>query len=1818
MISPKPPPPPPPAPPALASSPASEPAAASKPAPQQEQPAVFGVTPGTTKGERRKLNARARAILQEKPQDADLTADDLAALARYTGTGGVGDSLNEFYTPEAVAAAMWQILRAAGFSGGAVLEPCSGTGVFLRTAPTDARVTAAELSPISGRICRALNPRHEVRIGPFERFATTDGRLYDAVIGNPPFGVRGALVKDDKPDIGAAEQYFLDTMLDKTADGGLCAVVVPSTVADARNGRAFRERLQRKAAFVGGFRMPTTAFEAAHTTVTTDVLLFRKRPADVAGALSTVDSDMLDQLGAADPEWTEGRYFTGSGAGHVLGVVGTDKRAFGEIYAVHGSMVGVPDAIAAWQPPAERLAAATAVTVPDILEAIGDDPAARRRATAAALKPAYQVAQVGDVKVIDGVRYVLTGEPPRWHRADGETPPVVEDALRVAQLLDDLAEGRPRDQERARADLIERLDAFVREHGIPARSRDLRAWIAAPALPPAAGTDPSDHARQVDQTRRRVAALLGAVGDDGVYSDLVTGRVRETERLGLDTAAEKLALESGGFTPEELAAATGRSRDAVLDHLLASPVYTVDADGRTWTTRDLYLSGELWPKLDAARAALAHGGIEQAYRHAYERQVRALEEAIAPQSLDDVEIQFGSGFLTPEDLTAWFAARADAWRERNPRASWSGPPAATLTYQGGAYIMAGAGHDRDLDLIERSLNRRGVKKDERERLERITREFRSWLLSSDRREAVEDRYNRQYRGFRPRAYSDEPMAIPGLAADRQPNRYQWPIVRWALEAGKGILAADVGLGKTVQALLLTRMAKASGSAKRPVIVVPKSVAANWQREAEMWFPGARCLVIGETYSTNKAGELVAKADDEAARRRKLHDLRQNDYDFVFVTLPAWNAIDIDPDIKESYQSDDFWVQRSKALEGATSKRVAKLREQNEQAKAKREFRNREDTLTFDQLGIDMLVMDEGHSMKNLYGAKNRFGMSPKFLGAGDEEGSKRAHDTRLKARFVREQNDGKGVYFLTATPTKNSPLEIFNMLSHIAPEAFERLGIKNAEDFIDRFVEFADDRIIGTSGQLEDALVTSGFKNLDELREVMKRFIDRKTAADVGLVIPARDDRLHTVDMTAEQERVYQGLRAEAEASKNGDANAAHIFSIMDRMGKATIDLELLGPAYAGEPSPKMDAAADQIAAGIKDGGQVVFCEALPAHEKLIAALERRGIPRDQVGLVNAQAAPSGADRQRIADGFNAGRLKVVIGNKTMEEGMNLQRGATDIHHLDLPWEPASLQQRNGRAVRQGNKKASVRVHTYLAKGSFDGYRWQTVAAKKDWQDLLWNGGDKVENLMRFGMSQEDMQVMFAADPEAARKKIAEDKAAALAKLTAEGKGRAADLFARLQQMQRSLAGLRAKASEKGKEATGPAVARLEYRIGRLRDDLRDSKFFAHKALLASEAPAIVTQTGRAFAADTAFELAPGPESPIRWSDQPTKWVVTSVDPETGEVSARQYGTLTPQTITTTAASLEKGSTPFSFSAEAEASELRAQQVAADKLAAEAKTQRDREVAERQRGTWEGVKALPPATLAEMAPQVQAMMKDAVRGYRDGGSSAPYGLIRPDGTPTIVPGYDARKAIDTHDLMLPLPEHRQKAIEAYVAMQEGRTYKTRHSERNRRGYGGDRVVGMKPVYGGFEFDTTSAGDNPWRQAMARLWGPDVEGEAVREVRRRAVDRISAAPDFRTAMLAAAPTVQITSWQPSYTQPGDWPEATVRALRQAAERLGVLDQQMGVAATPDSSYRSAWHPLLMSVRRLAAGRDEGLAAQSSTVREWLEALLPSEGEEARAA
>jgi predicted RNA methylase len=1534
------------------------------------------------KKKRKTDNERALEIVQRAAlAKRGLTDEEAELVAAYSGKGGISGDLNQYYTRTDIAKAMWDVMNAHQDQIENVLEPACGSGVFLATAPKEAKVTGVELDKSSAAVADALHGhKHKVEAKSFEEFTIERSGMpaeFDAVVTNAPFCTRSSgsaeSLKIHKPWYTSADRYFIDTSLDHAKDGGLVTMIVHSNVMNARNpaAREFRERILARAEVLDAYRLPKEAWAHTHTEVVADVLVLRKRDSRVGEALATMSrrdrgvDGAMTALGAWDQNFVDGLYFE-ERPDRVLGkALSADETGF------RATVTGDAEKVA---PDMRRLteeklarpkeAAAKPITYEALVELGKENEAladSLKRAEAELAKAAVPPA-IGNVKTFAGSRYLYIGEPPKWTLMESvdDVSQIItasgDEAVKQAHelALDLAALMRARDAgEFYKARNMRRLTAtrvkeWVAEHGIPGSHRALG---------------------ELSKSAPQLLDFIACVDSNGELSDVlskdaaVTLKAAEVDRSDLSSVAGYVARRNRGYVTTEDVQHNwegweDQSEDEIRRQLLGTGDYCLDAEGRTNLLEkppiqhvEDYLTGNLYDKLDAEERRLEV--VEGEERAQVQRQIALIKERLESRrrSIDDIPIQLRvMGWMPLE----WFDEYLNSPEGRKTcfslhRPLGPGELRAKMVYDKGVYTLTwvapeggykmkrrlpnpgGYGYTEQSYVAEpgtvinktadtydflRYMNRLSLRRERVEDVEsHVEEEFNQWIKESPRRAELEAVYNRTFNSEFRREYSGDPLGLEGIREGIVPHDFQNAAVRWALEQGSGILAQDVGLGKTFIAILLARMRKQQGTSRRPMVVVPKSVATNWAEEVETLFPGSKVLVIGEHLS--KSGRTVS--DNDMERNRKLAMVKQNEYDLIIVTKPAFDRIPLKEKTVESYEEQDYWYQRSEQIDqirGSSTqetadKKIARLKASWGQQKLKEKFQHAESLVYWEDLGIDTLMADEAHAYKNLYTAKSRFGQSPKFLGGSGQ--SKQARKMQHMSKWVREANQTNGVYFLTATPTKNSPLEVFNMLQHINPEAFHRLGIENSEQFIDRFCKL-ESRLILTppgkekkakddddtqfadefegAGNLESAMCVTGFTNLKELEDIMDNNMMIQTATDVGLKIPDANYQTHLVEMTQEQKAVYHQLRNEAD-ELDREEDPGGMFRLLDQMKKAAQDLELYDPEdYKGwyTNSPKYKACVESAAEGARSrGGQIVFCDHNASHGRLKAMLVAKGLKESEVGIINAQVAKDSAARQAIGNAFNRGEIKVVIGNTgTMGEGVNLQgkkheRGTTDIHHLDQPWDPGTMHQRNGRGVRQGNRAEQVDVHTYLSTGSFDGFRHSTLKGKERWLDKLRSGANEISNEME-GQSMDDVEMlaMLSDDPDAALEAIKDKRASAESAWYAKQAQESVDIFYKWQQKVQRLGKLEGEAAQR----LSGDVERIRRQL--LRNELLPLELKEHLKSGDTAPVAVYTHmVGEGEAARLAAKtIRPGDVV----EDQYNKWVVRSVNLTDRKVYVRSWG----------------------------------------------------------------------------------------------------------------------------------------------------------------------------------------------------------------------------------------------------------------------------------------------------------------------------------------
>ena len=1389
-----------------------------------------------------------RLVLSKEP--GELTAEDLQAIAQYSGWGGLSIEnvkkllppgltpesfglIHEYYTPttvaEAIAETLCPLLPELAGNDGVVraLEPSAGIGRLIRAFSPRRCLeleaggqikkiawTGVEFSKVSSTLLRALRPDVDVYQGPFERWVVGEGPRYQGTIGlivsNPPYGERGAMAREDPDDFYKEKRafaYFMRRALDLLVPGGVGVFLIPAGFLSGNLNRGLREKLLRRHHLLGAFRLPSHDRKGRETvpgaSVVMDVVFWRSR----GGELAEVDP--------ADEFILDGEYFQHH-TDHLLGqedgaFAGDDEAGMARSwrYKVTGDFTGLP----ALTP---RPVCTTCVLTSIVQREVGPVQKVTREDEAIPadveddLRPALELGRrVG--------RYLAAVGADEAERA-AQLWPELHAALRDFTATS----GNPW-RDKALRELADRrqlaaaqqlLNAFEKSGSIAAALRE------PPAVQPKFSGQPSDVVAQAEALFRQQRAL---------------------------TVAQLMAFhkhQGGSLSPG----------DAVATLLAAD----WNLDGEAWDQllpHDAYLTGnDLWVRHDRAAARAAKGD-EQA-----KVQVRRLLEAIAPAVFDDLtDISPQHGYVPLDLVAGWISAtlngrygpveleRKDGFVQiKGHDYTSDNLPAispATLAFLGfynhDPEMFRPPQEKRDRDAGPRSReDRKAAKQSLAERRLALAKQweesFKAWVAADEaRREKLVHAYNRVARGRIVPTFTPEPLEIArwGVGAPKL-KPHQIAGARRVLSQRGGLVAFDVGVGKTYTALAIIARARQEGWVRRPVILVPGSLVWKWHDDILCTLPDYRVVVIGSkrkqiTRGARK-GLITSETDTPEERAKKWIALQTGQADVAVLSYDALARTKMSEEAVMAYISQVEAVERSIAL------RKRALEEKVKSAKQKDKLSERERALlehgvrawveeilalpsdweydpgiTWDEVGCDMLVCDEGASFKNLYKPQAREDGVPKFMGGGGE-GSDRAWQFDFRAAAVRRKTGGAGIVLLTATPAKNSPLEFYNLIQFIDPTAFTKAGIRDPEQFIDRFLKIEYREVLDSTLEPTKKLAVTGFKNLDDLRTILFTYAEFRTAAEVGLQLPRPLVETLTIQMDEVQEAKYDRYVAQIEQildNPNPEGGESYaILGLLARLSLIALHAALEeGYSYRtaleggqvqrrvyqdGEPvevsvrlgrpvyeSPKLTECAKRVAAS-PHCGHIIFCEPTAVHQWMREVLVKHGIPRERIAILNAEETGP-ADRIRIAREFNglsseppvpgtctrptdsaiAPKYDVVIANSVAYEGVDLQVRTCTIHHLDLPWTPADLEQRNGRAVRQGNTLGTVQIYYYFADRSTDGYRFSLIDGKAGWLGELLKSQVRDTNnpAAQQQLTPEDIVLMISRNKEKTRA-LLEDK----------------------------------------------------------------------------------------------------------------------------------------------------------------------------------------------------------------------------------------------------------------------------------------------------------------------------------------------------------------------------------------------------------------------------------------------------------------------------
>jgi N12 class adenine-specific DNA methylase/SAM-dependent methyltransferase len=1303
-----------------------------------------------------------------------LDAGELAAARRNT--------LNAHYTDAGLVQAMWQALRDLGFEGGRVLEPGCGAGNFIAFAPDEAEVVGVELDPTTAAIAAAVHPHATVLAESFADTRIPDGS-FDVAIGNVPFA--NVVLHDRRHNQGghSIHNHFILKSLAATKPGGLVAVITSAWTMDTMSPAARRE-MATLGDLVGAVRLPNGAHRrAAGTDALTDVLLFRRREADREPDGMAWERTRPVEINGETIRVNE--YFVDHPE-NVLGDLGVDHGPYHSAEVVVRGNRDAPGLTAAL----DRIitqARENGLT----FDSTPPEPTARRAAlvpTADREPDGYLQANADGsfTQVVDGITQPY--QPPKTQAAELRALLGIRDAVRALLKAEAASLDDTDDIDRLRAQLNQRYDAYAARYGPVNRSSERRTGRVDPKTgkPAMARVRPPQGGFRDDPYANLVYALehFDETRQVATKADIFAQRVVSVRvpRLGADTPADALAicLDTYGVARLDKIAELLGMDEPEARKALGTLAFDEPDTGRLVPAPE-YLSGNVRLKLDHARATAA----EDPDR--YQVNVDALTKVI-PRDLTPSEItaQLGASWIDKSYVRQFLRELLEDPRleVEHPYASvWS----VTSTQRYSVLNTTQWGTERypATDLAEALLQQRQIRvtdEDARgrrslnpeasvaaqEKAAEMAERFSEWVWEDPQRASELARhYNRQFNSTALRSYDNVELSLPGLAKTFTPRPHQVAAVARIIAEPSVGLFHEVGAGKTAEMVIAAMELRRLGFAKKPVIVVPNHMLVQFTTEFLQLYPQAKLLA-------------ASTADLKKDKRRRFQArCATGDWDAVIMTRTAFERIPMSREVQQEYlereiQELEEAVQRAEESgERRSLKRLEGMLLRAEERVKKLLDSVKDPGLTFENTGIDYIFADEAHAYKNLRTPSNIPNLSV--------DGSNRATDLDMKLHYLRTRYD-RVATLATATPIANSMGETYVMLKYLRPDLLADLGIANFDTFASTFGRMVTGIEVAPEGGLRVNTRFAKFVNVPELLRPWNIAGDIKTAEDLKLPVPLlaqREDgqRLPETVIVPPSEELKAfiaelGQRADDVRSGRVDAETDNMLKITTQGKAAASDLRLVGRS-SSEPG-KIEVAADTIASIYRDTAdrvypgpdgephpapgalQLVFADLGTPHpyrwnvyDALRAELAARGVPREKIRFIHE--ARNDKEKAELFAACRDGRIAVLIGStEKMGVGTNVQKRAVALHHLDCPWRPADLQQREGRILRQGNLNPEVRVIRYVTEGSFDGYSWQTVSRKAEFIAQVMRGRldiREIEDIGDSALSYNEVKALATGNP---------------------------------------------------------------------------------------------------------------------------------------------------------------------------------------------------------------------------------------------------------------------------------------------------------------------------------------------------------------------------------------------------------------------------------------------------------------------------------------
>ena len=1309
--------------------------------------------------------AAIRTLKQIEAEERLATPEEQEILSRYVGWGGLANcfeqtsphyeelkslldseeyaaarasSLTAFYTPPVIIRGIYKALAQMGFTQGNILEPSCGTGNFLGLLPTDlagSKAYGVELDSISGRIAGQLYQNANISVNGFETVQMPDS-FFDVAVGNVPFGDFKVLDKRYDKHHWLIHDYFFGKTLDKVRPGGIVAFITSKGTLDKENS-SVRKFLAQRADLIGAIRLPDNTFKQnAGTEVTSDIIFLQKRD-----HITDLDQDWV-HLDTDENGIRMNRYFV-QHPEMILGDMVMESTRFGPDSACKAREgEDLSDQLA------NAIQFLQAEIKPYELEELDEEEDRSIPADPTVKNFSYTIAD-GQVyyrenSLMHPVEVSVTAE----NRIRG----MIELRECTRRLIEYQTEGYPDEDIAAEQQKLNALyDSFTAKYGLLNSRGNKLAFSEDSSYCLLCSLEVLDEQgnlkRKADMFTRRTIRPHVAVTSVDTASEALAVSISEKARVDMDYMAE-LSGKSPEELEKELAGVIYRDIRCAEnpEDILPS---LADLSRYPLVTADEYLSGKVRQKLRMAKAFLEVAPDNQ--KETARRNVEALE-AVQPQDLGAGEIgvriganwvpievyqQFMVELLTPnyyvrDRIKILRSEATGQWSIREKNADRSNVKAITTygTKRMSAYhILEQTLNQRDVRVFDYIEDENGKKKPvlnkketaiAQDRQELIKQKFAEWIWKDiDRRELLCRIYNETFNGVLPREYDGRHIRFEGMNPEISLRPHQINAIAHILYGGNTLLAHEVGAGKTYEMVAAAMEMKRLGLCTKSLIVVPNHITEQWAAEWLQLYPSANILV-------------ATKKDFETQNRKKFCSrIATGDYDAIIIGHSQFEKIPMSVERQQAIlerQIEEILagIEQAKAqkAERYTVKQMERTRKSLETRLAKLNDQSRkDDTVTFEQLGVDRLFIDESHYFKNLFLATKM-----RNVGGIAQTEAQKSSDLFMKTQYLDELTGGRGVIFATGTPISNSMVELYTIQRYLQYRLLQEMGLVHFDDWAGSFGETVTAIELSPEGTGYRAKTRfAKFYNLPELMAAFKEVADIQTADMLCLPVPKANFHTEVIQPSELQKEMIRGLAERAEKIRAGgvDPHVDNMLRITNDGRKLALDMRLIQPLAPDDPNGKVAVCARNVfriweQTKEKRSAQLVFCDlstpttdgSFSVYDDLKKKLMDAGIPEEEIAFIHT--ADSEAKKKELFSKVRAGQVRVLLGSTAkMGAGTNVQDKLIALHDLDCPWRPSDLQQRLGRIVRQGNENEEVEIYRYVTEGTFDAYLYQLVENKQ-------------------------------------------------------------------------------------------------------------------------------------------------------------------------------------------------------------------------------------------------------------------------------------------------------------------------------------------------------------------------------------------------------------------------------------------------------------------------------------------------------------------------